>query len=140
MQHCSRAHAMAQSHAAGDPLLVQVQSMASAAESLLRSASAASAQAQGIVRITASEMVGTMVLPPCSHFGSNTRPSWSSSLSNRNDDLLLRQADIAVRMRPTQAALLARHVGSVKAGLFAHQSYARRHGLPGNLQALLRIR
>ncbi|MDL5038603.1 LysR family transcriptional regulator [Comamonas sp. Y6] len=120
-------------------LLAQVQSMASAAESLLRSASAASAQAQGIVRITASEMVGTMVLPPMLAAFREQHPAIvvELALSNRNDDLLLRQADIAVRMqRPTQAALVARHVGSVKAGLFAHQSYARRHGLPGNLQAL----
>lgn len=120
-------------------LLAQVQTMASAANSLMRTASAASTQAQGTVRISASEMVGTMVLPPMLAAFREQHPAIvvELALSNRNEDLLQRQADIAVRMqRPTQAALVARHVGSVKAGLFAHQSYARRHGLPSDLQAL----
>jgi DNA-binding transcriptional LysR family regulator len=53
------------------------------------------------------------------------------SLSNRNEDLLRRDADIAVRMaRPSQKALIARRIGSVKIGLFAHHSYVEAHGLP----------
>ena len=46
------------------------------------------------------------------------------ALSNKPEDLLRREADIAVRMvRPTQDALLARRIGSVAVGLFAHRRY-----------------
>ena len=44
-------------------------------------------------------------------------------VSNRNEDVLRRDVDIAVRMsRPTQSALLARRLGFVEIGLFAHRS------------------
>ena len=52
-------------------------------------------------------------------------------LSNRSEDLLRREADIAVRMvRPTQAALVARKIGVVHLGLHAHPRYVTAHGLP----------
>ena len=53
------------------------------------------------------------------------------SLTNRNEDLTRREADIAVRLsRPTQAALVARRAGETRFGLYAHRSYVERHGLP----------
>lgn len=58
-------------------------------------------------------------------------------MSNKNDDLLRRDADIAIRMlRPTQGALIARRVGEVPLGLHAHRRYLERHGTPRNIQAL----
>jgi len=52
-------------------------------------------------------------------------------LSNKSDDLLRREADIAVRMvRPTQDALFARKVGVIHLGLFAHRSFLQKHGVP----------
>ena len=89
-----------------------------------------------MVRITASEVVGAEVLPPILA-GSPTairRSSSSCDLSNETEDLLRREADIAVRMvRPTQGALLAKRVGGTALGLFAHRRYlgdARRAGDP----------
>jgi DNA-binding transcriptional LysR family regulator len=55
-------------------------------------------------------------------------------LSNKMDDLLQREADIAVRMaRPTQQALIAKRLGRVDIGLFAHQRYMQARGLPRSL-------
>jgi len=61
------------------------------------------------------------------------------SLSNRNEDLLRRDADIAVRMvRPRQKSLIARRIGSSAIGLYAHRLYADRYGLPKTVTELER--
>jgi DNA-binding transcriptional LysR family regulator len=58
-------------------------------------------------------------------------------LSNRIDDLLHREADIAVRMvPPTQAALVAKRIGGIDVGMHAHQNYLERFGTPKTLQEL----
>ena len=63
------------------------------------------------------------------------------ALSNRNADLLRRDADIAVRMaRPTQQSLVARRIGTVRLGLFAHRRYVEAFGLPKTPQELSRHR
>ena len=63
------------------------------------------------------------------------------SLSHRNADLLQRDADIAIRMaRPTQSRLIARRIGAVKLGLFAHRRYVEIRGLPRSLEELARHR
>ena len=59
------------------------------------------------------------------------------ALSNRNEDLLRRDVDVAVRMvAPTTAALVAKKVGTVAVGLFASKGYATRYGTPATLKAL----
>ncbi|MDU2496889.1 MAG: LysR substrate-binding domain-containing protein, partial [Klebsiella grimontii] len=60
-------------------------------------------------------------------------------LSNRVQDLLHREADIAVRMTtPVQEQLIARRVGRIELGLHASTSYLARHGTPENSQELLK--
>lgn len=55
-------------------------------------------------------------------------------LTNATEDLSRQDADIAVRtVRPTQAALVARKVGVVGVGLFAHQTYLAAHRTPRSL-------
>jgi DNA-binding transcriptional LysR family regulator len=94
---------------------------------------------RGTVRVSASEVVGVEVLPPIL---ARLRAAWPELtvellLSNRVDDLLLREADIAVRMlRPSQDALVARRVGVVALGLHARQDYLRQHGAPATLADL----
>lgn len=125
--------------ALGLSLIPQAQAMAAAAQSLQRAASAPNGQARGTVRVTASEMMGTLVLPAMLAAFRAKHPAIvvELALSNRNEDLLQREADIAVRMqRPTQSALVARHVGDVRLGLFAHERYARECGLPQSLAEL----
>jgi DNA-binding transcriptional LysR family regulator len=58
-------------------------------------------------------------------------------LSNAVEDLIRRDADIAVRMvKPSQGALVARHLGEIKLGLHAHRRYLDRRGIPARLEEL----
>jgi DNA-binding transcriptional LysR family regulator len=114
-------------------LVSHAESMASAAAALRRASSGGASEEAGTVRLTAGEHVGLEVLPPIlAEFArEHPRIELELSLSNRNEDLLRRDADIAVRMaRPAQKALIARRIGSVKIGLFAHRGYVEAHGLP----------
>jgi len=113
------------------------EAMASAAEAILRTASGDADQVRGVVRVTASHIVGAEVLPPIltRFHEANPEVTIELDLSDRQEDLLRRDADIAVRMaRPTQAALTARRIGAVRVGLFAHRRYLERHGVPTRLE------
>jgi molybdate transport repressor ModE-like protein len=113
------------------------EAMAAAAEALVRTASGERDAVRGVVRITASDVVGVEVLPPMLTSFHEAYPDVSIelALSNRMEDLLRREADIAVRMvRPTQGALLARRVGSVRLGLYAHRRYIEAHGIPKSME------
>jgi DNA-binding transcriptional LysR family regulator len=115
------------------------ESMAAAAGALLRAASAEGAEVRGVVRLTASEVIGAEVLPSIiSEFRSrNPGVVVELSLSNQSADLLRRDADIAVRMvRPVQKALVARRVGKTGLGLHASRSYVEAHGQPRQLAEL----
>jgi DNA-binding transcriptional LysR family regulator len=62
-------------------------------------------------------------------------------LSNRTEDLLRRDADIAVRVvRPVQSGLVARRLGETTVGFFAHRMYLAAHGTPEGLADLTRFR
>lgn len=110
--------------------------MALAADAFIRSASAGADEVAGTVRITASEVIAVEVLPPILAALRNAHPGLVIELSatNRNEDVLRREADIAVRMvRPRQDGLVARWVGSVPLGLHAHRDYLAAHGTPEHL-------
>ncbi|MCC7701975.1 LysR family transcriptional regulator [Janthinobacterium sp. GW460P] len=98
---------------------------------------AASSQGQGVagvVRIAASEVVGVEVLPPILARLRERYPGLIIELvlSNKVQDLLRREADIAVRMlRPRQEQLVARKVGEIELGLHAHADYLARHAVIG---------
>ncbi len=113
--------------------------MAVAADAFARTASADAEAAHGVVRITASDVIGAEVLPPILAALREANPGLTLelNLSNRTEDLLRQEADIAVRMvRPAQAAIVARRVGVVNLGLFAHKSYLEKHGAPQTLDDL----
>jgi DNA-binding transcriptional LysR family regulator len=117
-----------------------VEAMSSLSKAIMRTASAGASEEKGTVRITASEVIGVEVLPPILVRLRESHPSIciELALSNRNEDLLHAAADVAVRMvRPEQAALVAKRVGTVKLGLFAHRDYLKRHGIPKNLGDLV---
>ena len=64
--------------------------------------------------MTASEIIGCEVLPAifATFRVKNPGVAIELALTNRNEDLSRRDADIAVRMvRPTQSALVARRIG-----------------------------
>jgi DNA-binding transcriptional LysR family regulator len=114
-----------------------VEAMAAAAEALLRTASGEIDAARGVVRITTSDIMGAEVLPAILTGFHEQWPEVTIELvlSNRQEDLLRRDADIAVRMaRPRQEALVARHVGDVTVRLFAHERYLAARGIPASLE------
>jgi len=85
------------------------------------------------VRVTASEVIGCEVLPPILAAFHVEHPGIAIelALTNRNEDLARRDADIAVRMvRPTQSGLVARKIGASRIGLYAHRDYLARFGEP----------
>lgn len=109
------------------------EAMASAAASVQRAASGARDTLQGVVRITASEVMGVEVLPALLTGFRRTHPGIVIELSttNRNEDLLRRDADVAVRhAAPGQDALVARHVCDIPIGLHAHADYLATAGRP----------
>jgi DNA-binding transcriptional LysR family regulator len=113
--------------------------MAAAADSLLRTASGEAEGERGTVRLAASEIIGIEVLPAILARFREAHPGivLELALSNRNEDLLRRDADIAVRMiRPQQAALVARRIGAVGVGLYAKRGYLARHGTPSSVRDL----
>jgi DNA-binding transcriptional LysR family regulator len=119
------------------PLL---QTMASTTAALRRVATSKGDDIAGTVRVTASDVVAVEVLPPILSALAKVHPGLSVELmlSNQVQDLLRREADIAVRMTaPKQEALIARRVGSITIGLHAHKRYLAQSGTPRNEADLL---
>lgn len=117
------------------------EAMEAAAQALVRTASGEAGETRGAVRLTASDIVGAEVLPAIlSEFhAQHPQIVIELALSNRNQDLSRRDADIAVRMiRPVQKALIAKRVGAVQIGLYAHRRYLARHGTPRTIEELTR--
>lgn len=125
---------------AGLELRPHAQAMASSAEALLRAASGGASEARGVVRVTASEIFAVEILPKIFADFRARYPKVTIELSvtNVTQNLLEREADIAVRLpRPTQGAVIAKQVGKIRFGLFAHRDYLRRHGTPQTMEQLL---
>ncbi|RTL42038.1 MAG: LysR family transcriptional regulator [Rhodocyclaceae bacterium] len=120
-------------------LAAPAEAMAAQAGALRRAASAGQDDITGTVRLTASETIGGEVLPPILAELQAAHPAIriELALTKRNEDLLQREADIAVRMvRPSQEALVARRLGTLVIGLYAHPRYAERRGLPTAIDEL----
>ena len=118
---------------AGQALRPHAEAMAAAAAALVRTASGEVDALRGTVRIAAADVVAVEVLPPILTGFHEAYPEvvLELAVSNRQQDLLRREADIAVRMvRPTQGALLTKRVGAVRLGLYAHRRYLEGHGPP----------
>lgn len=85
----------------------------------------------GTVRLTASAVVSTQVLPPLLAALAQRQPAIQVELvpSDQLSNLLEHEADIAVRMvRPTQGALITRHLGDWPLGFYAHHALLARAG------------
>ena len=87
----------------------------------------------GVVRIAVSEVFACSVVAPILAPLLHEQPELEIelSVSNLADNLLKRDADIAVRFfRPDQDNVIARKVGVVEFGLFAHEDYIAKFGEP----------
>jgi DNA-binding transcriptional LysR family regulator len=115
------------------------EAMRSTAAALERAASGRAEEISGVVRISASEVVSVEVLPPVIAQLRRAHPGLVVELvaTNRLQDLLQREADIAVRMtRPVQELLIARRIGAVEVGLHARDDYLAAHGTPATVDEL----
>lgn len=124
-------------------LAEHARAMAMAADAFVRSASADAHEVAGTVRISASDVIAIEVLPAILAELMRAHPALVIELSpsNRNEDLLRREADVAVRMvAPRQEALVARRIGVVALGLHAHPAYLAHAGAPATLAELSRHR
>jgi DNA-binding transcriptional LysR family regulator len=113
------------------------------AQSALAEAAIMAAGAQddfgGTVRITASAIISNYVLPRLLLPIRARYPRIALEIvpSDSAENLLLREADIAIRMfRPTQLELVTRRLGELPIVPTAHQDYLARRGTPATIAEL----
>ena len=114
-------------------LAESARAMEAGALKLARGASLDQVGISGTVRLTASQPVACNLLPPVLAQMRLALPEVQVELvvSNKVSNLLRREADIAVRMvQPDQATLIAKRIGKVTLGVYAHRDYLRRRGTP----------
>jgi len=93
----------------------------------------------GTARITASEVVSHFVLPPILVAIRAEFPAIAIDIvpTDSAENLLLREADIAIRMfRPTQLELVTRKLGEIAIVCCAHENYLARRGTPQTVEDL----
>ncbi len=121
-------------------LRAPAETMEAAFEHLVRTASAEADALKGTVRITASEVIGAEVLPAILAGLKAEHPGlvFELHLTDHVEDMLRRDADIAVRMtRPVQSDLLVRKVAVVQVGFYAHRQWLAAHAAPADLPGLV---
>ncbi|MGI4796830.1 MAG: LysR family transcriptional regulator [Janthinobacterium lividum] len=126
--------------AAAHAIAAAARRMDSEASDIFRLASSFDERDTGTVRVTASQFAACYLLPPLLAELRLQCPGIAVELvaSNALSNLLLREADIAVRMAaPEQSALIARRLGIVSSGIYAHRLYLDSHGAPATPVALL---
>jgi DNA-binding transcriptional LysR family regulator len=124
----------------GAALLAQAEAAEAAMGAFQRSASDPAKADEGIVRITCSDVFGVEILPPilAQLMEKHPRLAIELVLSNHTDDLLKREADIAVRLTaPKQAALIAKKVAPVEIGLFASKRFLQKNPHPKTYRDLI---
>ncbi|WP_425097570.1 LysR family transcriptional regulator [Tropicibacter sp. S64] len=118
---------------AGQALLPHARRMAEALHALSLAAAGRSDALTGTVRITASVFTAHHHLPPILARLRMEEPQIEVELaaSDTSENLLYREADIAVRMyRTEQLDIVTKHLGDLKLGLYAAKSYLDRKGTP----------
>ena len=117
--------------------------MQGGADTLARALTRERSATSGCVRITASQVAATWLLPELLARFATEEPGIQIELvaSNQLSNLLRREADIAVRMlRPAQASLVARKLADIRIVACAHQRYLDRAGTPRKPADLLEHR
>ncbi|MEO8249255.1 MAG: LysR family transcriptional regulator, partial [Burkholderiales bacterium] len=114
--------------------------MESGALALARTLAGQREATSGTVRITTSQVAASYLMPPVLAALAAGEPGIQIELivSNKIDNLLRRDADIALRMvRPAQTSLIARKLGDLPIVACAHKSYLKRAGIPRHVDDLL---
>lgn len=118
---------------AGSGLIAPARAMQAAAAQISLQAAGQDANLSGTVRITASEVVARHVLPSIIAGLRADAPDIQIELvpSDTSENLLFREADIAVRMyRSTQLDVITKHIADVPMGIYAARSYLEQRGVP----------
>jgi DNA-binding transcriptional LysR family regulator len=116
---------------AGTDLIAPARQMQAAANALSFAALGQTIETAGTVRVSASEVSATYVLPAILTALRRQHPEIQLELAvtNRVENLLEREADIAIRHTdPGQGSLIARRVGAFRLGAFAHPDYLAQSG------------
>ena len=114
-------------------LIEPLDKMYQAANAVSLTASGHTETIEGLVRITASEMFATYILPDILAPLMRTQPGIKIDIVAADDvrNLQMREADIAIRhVRPEEPSLIARLVAEQGASLYASQGYIEGFGLP----------
>ncbi|MDE2394360.1 MAG: LysR family transcriptional regulator [Burkholderiales bacterium] len=117
--------------------------MAEGADALAQAGAGRREAGGGSVRITTSQVAAVWLLPPILAELQQAEPAIQVELvaSNAIDNLLRREADIAVRMvRPAQGSVVARKLADIRIVAAAHERYLARAGTPRQPADLLRHR
>lgn len=116
---------------AGEALLEPARQMRLAAQSVSLAALGQTQQLDGTVRLTASEMTAAYLLPAIITRIRTRHPEIQIEVvvSNHVENLLERQADIALRHTDVnQNGLIARRIGQLDVGAYAHVDYLAQVG------------
>lgn len=117
----------------GADMLAHARQMQEAASRLSLAATGRAETLEGTVRITAPEVMSAHHLPGILTRLLDAEPGVEVELvaNDGTDNLLRREADIAIRMyRPTQADLIAKRVTEMRLGLYAAEAYLTTYGEP----------
>ncbi len=124
----------------GKELVVHARTMADAAASLSLAAAGKSDRLDGTVRITASQVMSSYILPPILARMRREEPRIKIELvaTDLVENLLFREADIAIRMvRPTQGELISRQVAELPLGAYASHGYLAEHPAPETFEDMV---
>lgn len=119
--------------AAGLDLLEHARAMGAAAESLTLAATGRSQAVEGVVTVSASDIVATCLLPPLVRAMRQKAPGIAIEViaSNALSDLRRREADIAIRnLKPEQPDLIARFIREATAHFYAAEDWVHANGHP----------
>lgn len=111
---------------AGRRLLDHVREMGAAADRIAIAASGQSQSVEGVVRITAIDIVASHILPPALANLRQAAPGITVELviSNSVNDLMRREADIAIRhLRPDHPDLVARRCADAEMRPYASKTF-----------------
>lgn len=123
----------------GLELLDHVRTMYEAANRISLTASGQSQSVDGLVRITASDIMSANLLLPAMKQVREIAPLLQIEVVATNDisDLQMREADIAIRhVRPEQPDLIARLVCEATAHFYAAKEYLDQRGRPSSFEEM----
>lgn len=121
----------------GQELLDHVHLMREAATLISMTVDRQSQNVSGNVVLTATDLMSAAILPDILSSLRETAPGITIIIkpSNNIQNLTMRDADIAIRhTRPHEPTLIARHVGGMRANLYAADDYLDKTGRPRSLR------